>query len=329
MPQERFIPKNPVFDFLTKRKSDSPILWSQYICEALYNREFGYYRKDKKRTGGDGADFYTSESLRQNIFGRLLKYSIEKYFSDFGKSLEDFKLCHIGSEPGMETIPTEISMRLDDPKIIPPRAAIFSNELLDARPFDRFVFKGGRWNIEGIFIVKTRGGYIVKTELFNPPEEYSEILDKYFRKTMIEDFRVDISLDAISLFRQICSQNWKGIIIFFDYFRSAAQLCNFPSGTARTYFRHTSSNDILETPSGRDITYSPCSDIFLDILREFGFKKAIYESQESFFIERASEPIKEIIAASPLLDPRKRELVQLLNPSLMGIDFGAISACRF
>ena len=38
------------------RGNSAKIPWETFIDACLYDAEFGYYRKDKLRVGGDGAD---------------------------------------------------------------------------------------------------------------------------------------------------------------------------------------------------------------------------------------------------------------------------------
>ena len=54
------------------RGNSAKIPWETFIDACLYDAEFGYYRKDKLRVGGDGADFYTSVSLKGRVFSELI-----------------------------------------------------------------------------------------------------------------------------------------------------------------------------------------------------------------------------------------------------------------
>ena len=69
---------NPLIEKIFTQNSADKILiidWADFINYALYDKEFGYYQKDKKRVGGANSDFYTSVSLKQKIFSELIEES--------------------------------------------------------------------------------------------------------------------------------------------------------------------------------------------------------------------------------------------------------------
>jgi len=325
---QKIVKKNPVFDFLLSEKDFRILSWNECISTALFNDKFGYYNLKKQRVGGDGADFYTSASMKENVFGELIKNSAETILKKENKKISDYTFCEIGAEPDHCIIPNSTVFRLNDKKEIPNNTILISNELLDSRPFSRFVFSDSDWKEEYLKINKQEDCYKIDTVLLNPKQEEYSVIKKYFPTLDIEGFRLDISFDALNLLSAIASQNWNGILIFFDYFRSSAQLSNLPNGTARGYYQHKYSADILDDLSKRDITHSPCSEMLLDILKLHGFSNCKCVTQEKFFIENSEEKIRDIMQNGTALDPKKRELVQLLNPSLMGVDFRVIYATR-
>ena len=121
------------------------------------------------------------------------------------------------------------------------------------------------------------------------------------------------------------AQNRGGLSIFFDYFRTSGELASFPGGTARTYKSHACGSDIFEGAGSRDITYSPCSDAFLDAAYECGAKRAECMAQEEFFMRYAQGEIRRIVEIPDPLDRKKRELCQLLSPDMMGRVFRVIA----
>jgi len=144
----------------------------------------------------------------------------------------------------------------------------------------------------------------------------------------VEGFRLDVSFDALKMFDAICAQNWRGVLIFADYFRSADELSTMPAGTARTYRSHRDGSDLLENAGTTDITFSPCADMFEDIARARGFRVVRVERQEKFFMENAEDKIRETVLLKDPFNPRKRELCHLLSPAHMGAVFGILAAQR-
>lgn len=310
------------------RGNSAKIPWETFIDACLYDAEFGYYRKDKLRVGGDGADFYTSASLKERVFSELVFESAKSLLAERGADIAGFEFYEIGAEPNTRIIENSKVARLGDPIEIPPNAVVISNELLDARPFSRFRFGGGKWRKGFAEIEKSGDGFGV-CEIFGEADAAeTAMLEKYFPRAKVEGFRIDASFDALELFEKICAQTRRGAIIFADYFRTAAELSELPFGTARGYFKHADFADIARNAGDADITFSPCSDMLADIAGKCGFCGISTETQESFFMRRARGKIREIAESPNPLDFRKRELAQLLSPVHMGAAFRVFSAVK-
>ena len=323
---------NPVLEKIfceNARGGRAVVPWEDFINTALYDENLGYYRRaDKLRVGGDGADFYTSASLENRVFPELLENAARTLAARSGFDFDSLEFYEIGAEGDRRIVENSRIAKLGDEIEIPPNAIVISNELLDARPFSRFKFCGGKWRKGFVEISKTEGG-ISAAEVFGEPEKPElDALAKYFPRAKVEGFRIDISFDALGLFGKICSAPWRGILIFADYFRTAAELSELPNGTARGYFKHTDRADILRDAGEADITFSPCSDMLRDIAAKCGLLNFSDESQEKFFVKNAEETMRKIAQSPDPFDPRKRELVQLLSPVHMGAAFRVISAVR-
>ena len=200
---------------------------------------------------------------------------------------------------------------------------MFSNELLDAQPFDRFVFEEGE--IFKTFCEFGRGG--VKLSKQKSSEREAEVLKKYFPNAP-DGFVLDFSLDALDLLEKICAQNWRGVLIFADYFRAIGELLCLENGTARSYFKHRASQDIFYNAPFCDITFSPPIEPFLDILKKRGFKGAGCVPQGAFFMANAPQTLRGIIENAGALSRQKRALAELLSPAHMGEVFRVLSAVK-
>lgn len=310
------------------RGNSAKIPWETFIDACLYDAELGYYRKDKLRVGGDGADFYTSASLKEKVFAELVHESAKSLLASRSADIADFEFYEIGAEPNTRIIENSKVARLGDPIEIPPNAVVISNELLDARPFSRFRFDGGQWRKGFVEIEKADGKFGVCENFGEASRGETAALEKYFPRAKVEGFRIDISFDALELFEKICARTRRGAIIFADYFRTAAELSELPFGTARGYFKHADSADISQNAGDADITFSPCSDMLADIAVGRGFCGVSTNTQESFFMRHAQGKIREIAESPNPLDFRKRELAQLLSPVHMGAAFRVFSAVK-
>ena len=295
---------------------------SRFVREALYNPEFGYYMRGAKRVGKPG-DFYTSSTLNPEMFSALLKEAFggiaKKYFGG-----EKFEFCEIGAEPELSLFENSRVFRAGEEIDLEGNLFVFSNELLDAQPFDRFVFKKGEI-LKAYCAFNERGEAKISYE--KSSEREAEILRGYFPEAH-DGFVLDFSFGALDLFEKICSQNWRGVLVFADYFRLKAELECLEKGTARSYFRHRASSDIFANASFCDITFSPPIEPFLDILSRRGFKGAGCASQGAFFMENSARTLREAVEKRGVFSPQKRALAELLSPAHMGEAFRVLSAVK-
>ena len=81
------------------RGNSAKIPWETFIDACLYDAKLGYYRKDKLRVGGDGADFYTSASLKERVFSELVFESAKSLLAERGADIAGFEFYEIGAEP--------------------------------------------------------------------------------------------------------------------------------------------------------------------------------------------------------------------------------------
>ncbi len=306
--------------------NDGAISFSQYMDICLYDDSFGYYRVNRKRVGGDDADFYTSVSLKNKVFGELMQEAATNILKANNANPLEFNIVEIGAEDNRKIIENSTVFGYGEEVKIPQNCVLISNELIDARPFSRFVFDNGKWREIFVGLSSNSEKFI---EIFKDAKEEDEVLiKKYFPKCAVEGFKLEVSRDAMKLLDNLCARDWRGVIIFADYFRNSGEISELAQGTARTYRNHKDGNDFLSNPSQFDITYSPCSDIFEDILRLQKFRDITTLTQEAFFVKHAGEKIRKIISSPNPFDSRKRELCQLLNPAQMGVAFRVTSGAR-
>lgn len=310
--------------FALAKENGGFLSYSDYINVCLYDQDFGYYKRNKIRVGDDG-DFYTSVSLKQNLFGKLIKASAKYILQQYGRDITTYKFLEIGAEPQKTMIENAQAIRIGQPINLSDKIVLVSNELLDARPFERFKFQNGSWKK---CIISFGENFAQHNEILIEPQKCElEILEKYFPRAKVENFRLDVSFDALNLFEDICSQNWTGLLIFADYFRFSQELEFLPNGTARTYFKHTQNNDLFSNVGSTDITFSPCSDMFEDIAKKHNMQVSTL-TQEQFIVKFASEEAEKIVSNPNTNNLQKRELCQLISPVHMGSCFRILSAVK-
>jgi SAM-dependent MidA family methyltransferase len=300
--------------------------FARFMELALYHRQVGYYRTPRRRVGYQpGTDFFTATTSGP-IFGELICAACVSLLGDRDPRAHTF--VEIGAEPGcgvLEGVAHPFAqvrtVRVGEPLGVAGECVVFSNELFDAQPCVRTVFRGGQWRETGVRLENDR---LLEVELGpatlpeSPPPAG-------------EGYRFDRPEAAAALARQIAAEPWRGVFVAIDYGKTLRQLTEeTPAGTVRAYFRHTQSNDLLARPGEQDLTCHVCWDWLADALREHGFAEPALDFQEAFFIRHAAEFIAATTAAEAArFSRRKLALLQLLHPAHLGQKFQVLHAARF
>jgi SAM-dependent MidA family methyltransferase len=272
-----------------------------------------------------GTDFTTAAALG-SMFGELIASAAETLVGN----TRDYTLVEIGAEPGQKHFDTvrdrflEIkTIRLADKIILPKKCILVANELLDAQPFNRFIFTNGKWCELG---VRVDGSELT----VEPLPEFSSAQAREFATPLpavTEGWIIDAPLAAETLCREILKQPWQGALIFLDYGKSVAQcLESSPAGTARSYFRHQMSGDILTQLGSQDLTCHVLWDQITSVFIEHGLKNVQLDRQEAFFVKYAGREMERIaLSGSTDLTSRLRALT---HPAHFGAKFQVLHGCR-
>ncbi len=298
---------------------------------ALYHPTVGYYRRDQPRVGyGAGTDFFTASSSGP-LFGELVAAACVKLLGP--RDPKAFTFVEIGAEPGGGVLQgvthpfgAERTVRVGEPLTLTGPCVVFSNELFDAQPCTRHVWRAGQWRELG---VQLQADLLIEVEL--PPASSSTAQPPPLPSAPIPDgYIFDQPHAATTLAGAIADQPWTGLFVAFDYGKSLRELTEAcPQGTVRAYHRHTQSNDLLAHPGEQDLTCHVCWDWLAEALTGRGFAIPALESQESFFIHHAGDFIARTMAAEATrLSQRKLALMQLLHPAHLGQKFQVLHALR-
>lgn len=300
--------------------------FAEFMALALYHPELGYYRRPKQRVGyGAGTDFYTA-STSGAIFGELVAAACVGLLGGEARA-RVHTFVEIGAEPDGGVL-SQVAhpfaavrlVRVGEPPEITGPCVVFSNELFDAQPLRRFVRRGSAWKELG---VRLDGDALHETEL-------DGVAEAWLPDNAPEGYVFDAPRAAADLAGAIAAQPWSGLFVAFDYGKTFAEIATAtPAGTARAYFQHTQSNELLARPGEQDLTGHVCWDWIADALQRARFDAPVVESQESFFIRRASAFLAQTMSAEAAgISPRKRALMQLLHPAHLGQKFQVLHATR-
>lgn len=329
------LPSLPSPEFLAAFRAatgaSDAVTFARFMELALYHPAVGYYCQARPRVGyGPGTDFFTA-STSGPVFGELIAAACVNLLADADP--REFTFVEIGAEPAAGPargggVLTGVAhpfagvreIRLDEPLTLSGRCIVFSNELFDAQPFHRFVFCRGAWRELGVAWSHDR---LAMVEL---PERTPIPLPRQAE----EGYVIDAPLQARSLAARIAAGTWAGLFIAADYGKSWRELTeSTPAGTARAYFRHTQSSDLLARPGEQDLTCHVCWDWLAAELEGHGFAGVAVETQESFFLRRAGAYVARASAEDAArFSQRKLSLLQLLHPGHLGQKFQILHGRR-
>jgi SAM-dependent MidA family methyltransferase len=320
-------PASPAFlaAFRARAGAAGALSFAEFMELALYDPHVGYYRRDHPRVGfGPGTDFYTA-STSAPMFGELVAAACVDLLGASAAAVHTF--VEIGAESGAGILQgvaapfaAARTIRAGDDITLTGRCIVFSNELFDAQPFRRMIWRSAQWREIGVQIAGDQLGEI----------ELGPVNEPILPATAAEGYVIDLPSAAATLARRIAAQSWTGLFIACDYGKSWPELTqHVPAGTARAYFRHTQSNELLARPGEQDLTCHICWDWLVEALAEHGFRRPTVESQEAFFLRHAGPRIAATVEADAArFSSRKMSLLQLLHPSNLGQKFQVLHAVR-
>ena len=317
---------NALVEVLRGEASGGVVPFVRLVEEALYHPVLGYYRQDKARVGKSaGTDFTTATALG-SMFGDLFAAAAETLVGD----IKNFDLVEVGAEPGQAHFATVLTkfkglktFRLGaEPKFEGP-TVLFANELLDAQPFHRFIFQAGSWRELG---VRVDGAELSVESL----KDFSSRTAEEFAKSLPrseEGWILDVSLAAEALVDKLLQSPWRGAVVFFDYGKTLAQcLESAPAGTARSYYQHQLSGNILNHLGSQDLTCHVLWDRLEPLLVKHGFKSVRLDRQEAFWVKHASAAMERIAQSGD--GEAVGRLRALTHPAHFGAKFQVLHGIR-
>jgi len=304
---------------------------------ALYDGQAGYYRKAGRRVGrARDADFYTAESLG-GVFGRLVAEAAGGLAEAAGLEPERVTFVEAGLEPGggsgvleeaAKVFGAVRALPLGEPaEALPEQRVVFANEVLDAQPFVRLLMTESGWRELGVAAGGDEG---LKEVVLRGFSADAASIRAALPGDAPAGYRVDYPVAAERLLERWAAGMQAGALLVIDYGRTWEELVRHcPAGTARAYYRHEASRELLARPGGQDLTCDVAWDRLTARALEAGLEVGAVERQEAFFVKRAGGTLRAIVErGGPGFSPERQTLQELLHPGHLGAKFQVMTALR-
>ncbi|MBT2687083.1 SAM-dependent methyltransferase [Bacillus sp. ISL-47] len=347
-----------MLNYLKNYIKNSPIKmisYAEYIQQALYHPEYGYYMNSKAKIGPNG-DFITTSNI-SDIYGRKLA---KWFYKEACKNHLPFHVCEIGGGNGrfakafidewnlladgqlqyyiLETSPYHRQLQQEQisfsnhirqieslEEISPFKGLIFSNELFDAFPVHVIEKKN-----EGLFeiMVTVKDEQLAEMAVPLSNEEILSFLEDSGLKLNIGQ-RIEIPLQMEHMIKSIADSLEHGMVLTVDYGYSNEEWKE-PArrkGSLRGYYKHSQINNILKNPGEMDITSHIHFDSLIRIGDQHGLKFIQKLRQDEFLLSTGIlHELEDHYDPNPFseVSKRNRAIRSLIMPSGMSSAFHVI-----
>lgn len=334
------------------------IPFSRFMELCLYHPQFGYYRKKNLPIGKYG-DYYTSPTVH-----RFFGYMVARQLIEICQLLESDEILFVEAGAGrghlardigeyLKTYEKSLSERvnlliiephqpyrhiqwnetkdfyknvdyIDTVSELPNFVGVFySNELFDAFPVDIIENSGN--GLKEIFVAyNDEGFYELKKELEN---DIKTFIENFSITLPAEDnFRTEISPQAIAFYSNVAAHIKEGAILTIDYGYSMDEYLSSSRnrGTLMCYYRHQAISNPYERVGMQDITAHVNFSLLKKVGEGVGLSTKGYVEQQYFimgagFVEEV-EKLKKGLAQEQF-EEEIQKIKILIMPNGMGNTF--------
>lgn len=259
----------PLQGLLVERiRRDGPITFRDFMAEALYHPQHGYYTSHKAWQGR--GDFATAPA-----YSGLFAASIARFLGMAKEAMGPgrFEVVEVGSGSGLlasqlRPLLAEQGMPLRSvehrrPPLLPRdvpwtatlesvevRGALLSNELFDALPVHRI--RSTDAGLEELWVAARGDALVPHWGLLSRPEVAAQAGRHGLARS--PGSVAEVSLEAPAMLRRMARALDRGIVLTIDYGDDAAALGQRPGGTLTALRDHRLSADPLAEPGWQDLT---------------------------------------------------------------------------
>ncbi|WP_251551370.1 class I SAM-dependent methyltransferase [Neobacillus muris] len=320
---------------LISNSQDKMISYADFISEALYHPEYGYYMKDSQKIGRLG-DFITTSNV-SDLFGKIMAKWLLSVFHQLDMAPS---ICEVGAGNGrfayaflqewhrlvdepiryiiVETSPyhrklqsqllkgfssvTQLESLMDVKGF---EGVFFSNELFDALPVHVIEQQNGK--LMEIMVGCENGKLTERKILLTNPAILAFLQQSKLELT--ENQRIEIPLVMENILGQISSAIAKGLVISVDYGYTNTEWME-PSrknGSLRGYSQHKMLDNVLVHPGDIDITTHVHFDYLIEKGNELDLRFCSKLRQDDFLIKAGIlKELEESYDPNPFSEAAKR-----------------------
>jgi SAM-dependent MidA family methyltransferase len=345
----------------TRISKEGPLSFADFMQEALYAPDLGYYTSPRRSIGRSG-DFFTNVSVGP-LFGRLLALQIADIHQTLGTP-NPFLLLEQGAHNGrlitdvLTTLQHESPETLSalQPTIIEPDphrqtwqietlgplaprcrwipepipnatlqdGVFFSNELPDSFPVHRIRFENGEWKEMAVDWSDSTENFVWRTLPLTSPELAPAISKENIPE--LEGYETELSLATQPWLERLLSLFSRGVIFIFDYAMTREELYrpDRSTGTLRTYFQHTRGTDPLQRIGEQDITTHVNISPLIELANQHGWDASWLDQHHALAGWIAAYLPDHSPRLKSLTFHEKRMLQTLVHPGFMGKTFSVL-----
>ena len=339
-----------------------PIPFRRFMERALYDPGQGYYASGRAAIGRRG-DFITSVSVGP-LFGRLLATQFEEMWErlerparfemvEQGANTGDFAHDVLSAAQSRPEFFAALQYSIIEPfapnamrqrerlsqfgvqvtwhtslEALPPFTGVhFSNELLDAFPVHRVVFRNGEWNEQ---YVTADLGNLRWTE---GPLSHPGLSAFLAHLPQVEGYATEINLEAPAWLEAAARRLERGYLLIADYgfVRSDYYLAERTGGTLACYYQHHRGDDPLAHPGEQDLTAHVEFTTLAEQAERVGLTLAGFTDQHHFLAALGRQIFPDITDPGQLTSERRKEMrafATLIHPTLMGRAFQFLALAK-
>ena len=299
-------------------ESTAGMTFAEFMEQALYHPEYGYYTSDRIRIGKQG-DVFTSSSVH-SCFGRLVARQLEQMWQLLGRG--DFIIAEQGVGEGHLCLDILNVLAEESPEFY----AHLKYRLLDISSDNRQRqsdilqqhFDAGRvdWcglvdlqGMQGCFVsnelvdafpihlIEKHAGELQEVYVVNNGDAFGEelrplstgLIKEYFQRVGIEPIegnRCEVNLAACDWMKQVATVLERGFVLTIDYGYLAEELYApwRHAGTLLCYHQHQTNENPYQRVGSQDITAHVDFTTLQDIGRQHGLDVLYFGQQYQFLM---------------------------------------------